>query len=218
MLYSSAWQYGLRFIWVSMCFLDQPAGSYWRPGRRSQNYTSCYESNSLKLECLSSSSPHLSEREWTFLTLSSSFFLLKYRETSKERSVWLTPERWRYEGRREWENSGNDSWLSVYSVRLCFVERAYIVHLFSLLWHHSLLITISVWQASLRAGAHGDAIKSVRHKRACVCVCDGPRRKGRRRMAVGGFKSWMLIHLHWCSLTPEMCVVVERWHSEAPTG
>lgn len=37
----------------------------------SQNYTSCYESISGRLECLSSASPHLSERERSFLTSSS---------------------------------------------------------------------------------------------------------------------------------------------------
>ncbi len=126
-----------------------------------------------------------------------SFFLLKYRETSEEKSVWLTPERWRCEGCREWEESGNDSWLPVRSVGLCFVERVDILHLFSLLWHHSLLTTIPVWQASLRAGRTGMQLSYSACVYTCVCVCirvcvcDGPRGKGRRRMAVGWFRSWM---------------------------
>ncbi len=58
--------------------------------------------------------------------------------------------------------SGNDSWLPVRSVGLCFVERVDILHLFSLLWHHSLLTIIPVWQASC---SERDAIK------LCVYVC-----------------------------------------------
>ncbi len=130
-----------------------------------QNYTSCYESISGRggsSACHLLLLIYLKRAKLSYFIFS--FFLLKYRETSEEKSVWLTPERWRYEG---WRVEMTVGFRCVASG--CVLWKEWIFSIFSLSCDITRYLQSSQCdRLCAPSRTHGDAIKLC----AYVCVRD----------------------------------------------